>query len=401
MFKGVKVGALSASIVLVLVLVAGCLAPPGPGGVSGQEKVREAWEVIFENYVEREALDADHLSEAAIRGMLEAIGDPYTSYLNAEDYELSRSSFEGELEGIGAQVGVRQGQLVIIAPIAGSPADRAGIRAGDIIVEVDGEPTAEMSHAEAILKIRGPKGSKVKLLILHRGEVEPVEIEIIRDTIRVPTIRFEMVEDTAYIGIGHFSERTAQEMPDVMSRLTRAGATGIVLDLRGNPGGLLDTVTGVAGFFLAEGVVVKVKDSQGEVTEYPVRPTGQVTDLPMVVLVDAFSASGSEVLAGALQDYRRATVAGNVTFGKGSVNRFYPLKDGSGLYVTVARWLTPLGRPIEGVGLVPDIELEFSGDVAVRWAVDYLQGTGERDRTELSLSQPLPGGFKRRTPVGV
>jgi carboxyl-terminal processing protease len=392
MFKGMRVIALAVGIILALFLMAGCNILPGAGSAteSGQGRVSEAWEVIFENYVERDALDPDQLSEAAIRGMLEAIDDPYTSYLNAEDYELSRSSFDGELGGIGAQVGVRDGKLMVIAPIADSPAEKAGIRAGDIIVAVDGEATLEMSHAEAILKIRGPKGTKVTLLILHQGETEPVEIEITRYTIKVPTVHFEMVEGVAYIGISYFSERTAEEMLDVMTDLGREEATGIVLDLRGNPGGLLDTVTGVASFFLEEGVVVKVKDARGEVKEYPVKPTGQVTDLPMVVLVDAFSASGSEVLAGALQDYDRATVAGNVTFGKGSVNRFYQLQDGSGLYVTVARWLTPLGRPIEGEGLTPDIELELTGDDAVQWAVDYLCGVGARDEAERNTGRPSP-----------
>lgn len=384
MFKGIRAIALAVGMVLVIFLMAGCNVLPGAGSVTGngQERVDEAWEVIFENYVDGDALDPDQLSEAAIRGMLEAIDDPYTSYLNAEDYELSRSSFDGELGGIGAQVGVRDGKLMIIAPIADSPAEKAGIRAGDIIMEVDGEPTSEMSHAEAILKIRGQKGTKVTLLILHQGEAEPVEIEITRYTIKVPTVHFEMIEDAAHITISYFSERTAEEMIDVMADLDMEEATGIILDLRGNPGGLLDTVIRVTSFFLEEGVVVKVKDAQGMVTEYPVKPVDQVTGLPMVVLVDGFSASGSEVLAGALQDYDRATVAGNVTFGKGSVNRFYQLKDGSGLYITIARWLTPLGRPIEGEGLVPDIELELTGDAAVQWAVDYLYGAGTRDGEE-------------------
>ncbi|MFA5316359.1 MAG: S41 family peptidase [Dehalococcoidales bacterium] len=380
MFKGLKVGALVAGT-LMLLLVFGCNLLPGASSTAanftsnGDAKVSEAWDIIFENYVEKDSLDPDHLSEAAIRGMLEAIDDPHTSYLDVQNYELSRSSFDGELGGIGAQVGVRDGELVIIAPIAGSPAEKAGIRAGDIIVAADGQPISEMSYPEAILKIRGHKGTVVNLLVLHQGETEPVEIEITRDTITVSSVQFEMVDDVAYIGISLFSDRTDDEMSEVLSELPRQGATGIILDLRGNPGGLLTTVTRVTSFFLDEGVVLKVKDNRGEITEYPVEQTGQVTDLPMVVLVDGFSASGSEVLAGALQDYGRATLAGSTTFGKGSINRFYPLKDGSGLYVTVARWLTPLGRPIEGEGLVPDIEFELTGDAAVQWAVDYLNGT--------------------------
>lgn len=375
MFKGLKVGASGVAIILVLWLAAGCNILPGAGSPADKapEKVSEAWNIIFDNYVERDRLNSDNLSEAAIRGILEAIDDPYTSYLDAQDYELSRSSFDGELEGIGAQVGVRDSNLVIIAPLPGSPAEKAGILAGDIIMAIDGQPASELSHGEAILKIRGPKGTSVKLQVLHEGETAPVEIEIIRGTINVPSVHFEMVGDVAYISISQFSVKTADEMPEVMSDMSRQGATGIILDLRGNPGGLLDTVTRVASYFLQEGVVVKVKDNQGEIIEYPVEPTGRVTDLPMVVLVDAHSASGSEVLAGALQDYGRATLAGSTTFGKGSVNRFYPLKDGSGIYITVARWLTPLGRPIEGKGLEPDIKLELTGEDAVHWAADYLK----------------------------
>jgi len=179
-------------------------------------------------------------------------------------------------------------------------------------------------------------------------------------------------------------------MSDIMAKLEESAASGIILDLRSNPGGLLARVIRVAGFFLEDGLVVTVKYNQGDTVEYPVERADRVTDLPMVVLVDSFSASGSEVLAGALQDHQRATVAGNVTFGKGSVNQFHPLKDGSGLYITVARWFTPLGRPIEGVGLVPDIELELTGDDAVQWAVDYLCKTRGMEKSTRNLDQPSP-----------
>lgn len=393
MSRWFRVGSLGIVIILVLWLLAGCDILPGIGVPAAKTpaKVAEAWNIIFDKYVETDKLNSDNLSEAAIRGILEAIDDPYTSYLNARDYELSRSSFEGELDGIGAQVGVRDDKLVIIAPISGSPAEKAGIRAGDIIVAVDGQPTADMSLAEAILKIRGPRGTKVELWVLHEGEPEPVAITITRDTITVSSVEFEMVDGMALISISHFSERTGDEMPPVMTELSQQGATGVILDLRGNPGGVLSAVTQVASYFLHEGVVVRVRDNQGQVTDYPVKPTGLVTDLPMVVLVDGSSASGSEVLAGALQDYERATLAGNTTFGKGSVNQFFPLSDGSGLYITVARWLTPLDRPIEGKGLEPDIKLEVTGDEAVRWAVDHLKHQAAAGG-EMSLSEALAVG---------
>lgn len=340
----------------------------------GLQVVEQAWGIIFADYVDRDKLDTSALSQGAIEGMLEALDDPYTSYLDAETRELGSSSLEGEIEGIGAQVGIREEQLTVIAPIAGSPADKAGIRAGDIILEVDGSPIAEMSLAEAVLKIRGPKGTPVRLLIRHQDETEPEEIEIIRGKIELVSVRFEMRGDIAYINITYFSGRTNEELLPVLESLTEQEASGIVLDLRRNPGGLLEEVIDVTAHFLPEGVVVSVVDNRGERTAIEVEPSEVTTDLPMVVLVDGFSASGSEVMAGALQDYERATIAGSQTFGKGSVNLLRQLRDGSGLYITIARWLTPSGRVIEGEGIKPDYELELEGEEAIQWAIDYLKG---------------------------
>ncbi len=338
----------------------------------GLDIVGQASNIILTDYVDRDQLDTVMLSRAAIRGMLESLDDPYASYLEAEHYELALSSLEGEFDGIGAYVTVEDKQLTILAPIADSPADTAGIKAGDIILEINGEPVADISLAEAIVKIRGPKGTAVKLLILHEGDSEPEEIEIIRATIEVPSVRFEMKADIAYINIIEFSERTGAEMGTVLKGLAEENTRGIIIDLRGNPGGLLDTVIDVASYFLHDGTVLKVVNSKGDVATLQVRHTSLTTDLPVVVLVDDTSASGSEVLAGALQDHGRATIAGTKTYGKGSVNILRQLDDGSGIYITNARWLTPNGRPIEGQGIEPDIELELTGEDAVQWAVDYL-----------------------------
>ena len=360
---------------LALSFGAGCALGLGtsPGPSQGLDVIEQAWDIIFRDYVDKDRLSASTLSQAAIEGMIEAIDDPYTSYLNAEDYQLSTASLEGEFGGIGAHVTVKDGQLTIIAPIAGSPADEAGIRAGDIIVRVDGQPTAEMSLAEAVLKIRGPEGTSVRLLILHQGDTEPEEIEITRAKIELPSVRFEMRGDIAYINITHFSRRTSEELSLVLESVSQQMATGIILDLRSNPGGSLEAVVDTASYFLKEGVVVNVVDNQEKQTALEVEPNGATVDLPLVVLVDNYSASGSEVLAGALQDYGRATIAGTKTHGKGSVNILRPLKDGSGLYITTARWLTPNGRLIEGEGLYPDYELELVGEDAIQWAIDYLR----------------------------
>lgn len=335
--------------------------------------VDEAWDVIFRDYVDKDKLDESKLSQGAIKGMVEALDDPYTSYLDPETYQATIIGFEGKYEGIGATVAIRDDQIVIVAPIAGSPADKAGVRAGDKILEIDGESTSGMSLAEVVLLIRGPQGTSVRILVQHQDETEPVEIEIVRAEIELDSVIYEMRQDIAYINITHFSELTDGELSLALESVIAEGATAIILDLRSNPGGLLHAVVDVVSHFLTEGVVVSVVDNQGKHTTSVVKPKEVTTDLPMVVLVDSFSASGSEVLAGAMQDHKRATVAGTITFGKGSVNILRELSDGSGLYVTTARWLTPDGRLIEGEGISPDYELELEGEDAVQWAIDYLK----------------------------
>ena len=343
--------------------------PPSLG--QGLAVVEQAWNIILDDYVDKDKLDTSTLSQAAIKGMVEALDDPYTAYLDAETYQLSLSNLEGKFEGIGAYVGVEDEQIMIIAPIADSPAAKAGIRAGDIILGINGRSTSEMSLEEAVLYIRGPKETSVRLLILHQGETKPQEIEIVRAKIELSSVHFEMKGDIAYINITYFSERTNEELSPVLQSITQEAATGIILDLRSNPGGLLETVVDVASRFLKEGIVVDVMDNQGKHATLTVKPKGATTDLPLVVLVDNYSASGSEVLAGALQDYGQATIAGTRTYGKGSINILHQLKDGSGLYITTARWLTPKGHLIEGKGIDPDFELE--GEDAIQWAIDYLK----------------------------
>ena len=363
---------------LVLAFVAGCspdsktLTPHSSS--QGLDIVEEVWDIIFQDYVEKDSLDADALRQGAIRGMLEALDDPYTSYLDTETYQLSSDDLEGKFEGIGAHITMRDEQITIVAPIADLPADKAGIRAGDKVLEIDGRPTAEMSLVEAVLFIRGPQGTSVRLLVLHQDETEPEEIEIVRAEIEVTSVRFEMREDIAYISITNFSKCTDAELSPVLESITRGETVGIILDLRRNPGGLLYAVVEVASHFLTEGIVVDVVDNQGNHETMSVERKRVTTDLPMVVLVDGYSASGSEVLAGALQDYARATIAGTRTYGKGSVNVLRQLEDGSGLYITTARWLTPDGHLIEGEGITPDYELELDGEDAIQWAIDYLKG---------------------------
>jgi carboxyl-terminal processing protease len=360
------------AVVVTLAFSVSCFVDVRTAQQTDFDIVEQAWEIILQEYVENDQVDTEALAQGAVKGMAEALGDPYTAYLDAESYQLSMGDLSGSFEGIGAYVSVKDEKL-IVAPIADSPADKAGIRAGDIILEIDGQSTEDLSLAEAVLLVRGPEGTKVALLVLHEGETEPELIEIVRAVIEVPSVIFEMRDEIAYIAITNFSERTAGELSLVMTDMAQQGAEGIIIDLRGNLGGTLNSAVDVTSFFLREGVVVEVVDNEGHRDVYSVKPGGVTTDLPMVVLVDEYSASGSEVVVGALQDYGRATIAGTKTFGKGSVNVLHQLSDGSGLYVTIGRWFTPEGRLIEGEGLYPDYELDLEGEDLIQWAIDYLR----------------------------
>ena len=332
----------------------------------------QVWQYLQQDYVNKDALDPRVLTQGAIEGLIEALDDPYTYYLDAETKQLALSDLEGSFEGIGAVVSMEEEGLTIISPIAGSPAERQGLRAGDRILEIDGEPTSGMTLTEAVLKIRGPEGTTLTLLLLHQGEAEPVAVEITRDRIDLESVLLEMLpHDIAHIQITYFSLRTGEEFTAALSDALQSELKGIVLDLRGNPGGTLNTVVDVAGQLLDGGIVLYQLDSEGERSEWRASSGGLATDLPLAVLVDGGSASGSEVLAGALRDRGRAPLIGTTTYGKGSVQIVRELSDGSALRVTSTRWLTPDGHLIEGVGLTPDIEVE-GADAQLERAIDYI-----------------------------
>jgi carboxyl-terminal processing protease len=353
-----------------------------PGGKLPAEFdiLSEAWQQLSRDYVDKDKLDPKTLSEGAVRGMIQAL-DPYSSYADPEAHKIEMSDLTGRFEGIGAVIGTRDRVLTVVAPIAGSPAEKAGLKAGDKILEIDGQTSSKFSLVEATLKIRGPKGTSVKLLVLHEGDKEPVEIQIVRDVITEQSVSWEMRDDIAYIRITQFLKSTGSDLHAVLKdAINNKGAKGIVLDLRNNPGGLLNASADVASEFLAMGVVAKVVDSAGNESMVPVIRGGIATHLPLVVLVNQGSASASEIVAGALQDYGRAKLAGSQTFGKGSVQIVRELSDGSALHITAYRWLTPHGRPIDGVGLTPDFKLELEDDELVDWAIQYLE---DQIKTEL------------------
>ncbi len=371
---------MTVTLALVLVMASVGLIGTGCSLFSAQDEseldltlLEDIWEIMRTKYVEPDGLDAEVLIQGAARGMVNALEDPHSAYLNPDNYEMLTTDLAGEFEGIGAYVGYRNDQITIIAPIPGTPADEAGIKPGDVIMAVDGESTVGWSLQDAVNAVRGPRGTSVRLLVLHEGDTELVEIEIIRADIEVPSVYLEMMGDIAHITITDFTERTGSELSVVLDEIETQEAKGIVLDLRNNGGGVVSAFVEVASRFLNEGVILSVIYNDGSRTDYSVRRTGELIELPLVVLVNQYSASASEALAGALQDYDRAVIAGTTSYGKGSANNLYQLADGSGLYLTVARFYTPGGHLIEGVGVEPDFPLDLDEVDPVEWAVDYLE----------------------------
>lgn len=408
MWKALKWGAASLVVALAIVLSGVVGFTVGDSGTSnpttvGEDRpstrpldrgdfdiLEEIYGILGEDFVNPDAVDPEVLRDGAIRGLIESLGDPHTIYIPPEDYALGIDIFSGSFEGIGAQVDLDPvtGEIVIVAPFRDSPAEKAGILPGDAILAVDGESTAGWTVADAVQRIRGPQGTPVTLTVRHtNGEVE--DITITRGTIVIPTVFTRPVEDEdgsivpdlAYLEIQQFTEETISDLSTELRRITDEGYRGIILDLRRNPGGGVDATVRVADMFLDEGVILTQIDRQGRETVYEATPGGEAVDIPLAVLIGPGSASGAEVLAGALRDNGRAVLIGEKTFGKGSVNHLRELSDGGALYVTIARWLTPSGEQIEGVGLSPDITVattdeEFLTGVGPQLfaAIDYLHG---------------------------
>lgn len=335
--------------------------------------VTEAWKTINSTYVNKQDIDPKKLSEGAVKGMMEALRDQYSFYVDPESAKLEMSSLKGSYYGIGAYVGLTDGVVSIVTPIANSPAEKAGLKAGDKILEINGEVTKGFNLSEAALKIQGPKGTTVKLLVLKKGAEKPVLVEVVRDEIKIETVSAKMYDSIAYIRLSQFMSSSNNELTAAIKDAISKKATGIVLDFRNNPGGLLDSAVTIASQFLTQGTVVDVVDNTGTHNSLKVVRGGIAPAIPLVILVNSGSASASEVVAGALQDYGRATLIGTQTHGKGSVQIIKSLSNGSSLHITMAKWLTPLGRPINGVGLTPDVKSDLEGDELINFAVNYLK----------------------------
>lgn len=316
----------------------------------------DVWDLLERDYVE-EPVDRQAMLEGAIEGLVWSMGDPYTMYFNAEDAEEFNNEVEGKFSGIGAEIGLREEGITVISPIADTPAERAGLQSGDVILSIDGTSTNGFSVEQAVSMIRGEEGTTVTLTLLREGG-EPFDVPIVRAEITIDSVKWELRDDgIAVITVSMFNDDTIDLMKEAAVEIVQEDAQGIVLDLRGNPGGLLDAAIEMGAMWVGNKPVVIEKYKEEE-DAYAGRATAVFAGMPTVVLVNGGSASASEIVAGALQDYDVATVVGEQTYGKGSVQQLHPLSGGAAVKITVAAWLTPDGRTINDTGITPDVIIE-------------------------------------------
>lgn len=334
----------------------------------------KAWNILEDKYVSKDEIDREKLLWGAIQGMASAVGDPYTVFMPPAESAIFEEDISGAFEGIGAEIGIRNKVLVVISPLEGSPAKTAGLKAGDYILKINGEDTANITVEEAVSKIRGKGGTVVTLTIFREGDDAAKEIAITRAKIEIPVIDTEVKEDVFVIYLYQFSANS----PDLFERAIRefaaSGKNKLVLDLRNNPGGYLDAAVDIASWFVPRDEVVVIERQRGEEQrEYRSRGYAEIHDLTMAVLVNRGSASASEILAGALKDHKIATVIGETTFGKGSVQEVVDVTGDTTLKVTIARWFTPADVSISEVGLEPTIVIDpkAAADAEAKGAVDF------------------------------
>ncbi len=364
-------------------LISRARAQPREEEASSLDVFWEAWHILDDEFLGDQPTDVERAYGAA-HGMVDSFGDPYTLFVEPQPRELERDEMRGHFGGIGAWVAQDEEGHIILTPMKGQPADRAGILEEDIVIAVDGEDVTDMSYNDVVALIRGPVGTIVKLTIRRPGVDEPLEFEVKRERIELPTVEYRMLEEdpeTGYASIRLISERTPNELQDGLQDLREQGATRLILDLRHNPGGALLASVDVASQFLSGGVVLYEERKDGQEKPYHAGRSGLALDWPLVVLVDGATASGAEIVAGALQDHGRGHLVGEQTFGKGSVQHVHDLSDGSSLHVTVARWLTPHHHQINRQGLTPDEVVPFTEediaagrDPQLERAIAYLTG---------------------------
>lgn len=338
-----------------------------PSGVQADFNIFwDAWKTATDKYVDRATIDPQKMVYGAVEGMVASLGDPYTSFFTPDQTKLLGDDINGSFSGIGAEIGFKNSILTIIAPLKDSPAQKAGLRAGDKIGTIDGAFTGELSLEEAVLKIRGERGTAVILSIMRDGFEEVRDFTIVRDTIRVPLVELRMEkDDVAYIQLFNFLGDVDQEFQIAARQALARGAKSVVLDLRNNAGGFLDSAIETASFFIPEGEIVAIEDfgdnGKGR-NEFRSNGYRYFQTMPVIVLINGGSASAAEIVAGALKDARNVTLVGEKTFGKGSVQEVVDLADGTSIKITVAKWLTPSGASIHEQGIEPTVKVEITAE---------------------------------------
>ncbi|MCX7796385.1 MAG: S41 family peptidase [bacterium] len=373
------------SLVILVIISVSFLAGMNYGGyISAQNSIDrnlqillQAYNIITNNYVEK--VDGKNISYKGIEGMLSSLNDPYSYFMKPEDYKAMGEEFQGSFEGIGIEIGMNdKKQIVVISPIDDTPAQKAGLKTGDIILKVDDKSTEGMNLDQVSRLIRGPAGTKVRLTIQREEEPKPLEFVITRAVIRLYTVSSKMLDDNiGYIKLKAFREPTAEELNNALDQILPKAKRGIIFDLRNNPGGLLSSAIQVASYFIQKGPVLYAEDRNGNRDQFDVIPNLYKVRVPVVVLVNEGSASASEIVAGALQDHKKATLVGTKTFGKGLVQSVIQLADGSAMSLTVQKWLTPKMRYIHKEGIKPDIQVEWDQkgiDIQLERAKEVLLG---------------------------
>ncbi len=349
--------------------------------------IDEAWKIINKNYVDRQAIQEKRLTYGAINGMVESLGDTgHTVFLSPEMVREEHNFTQGSLEGIGAYVEMKDGYPVIVAPMDGSPAQKAGVHPGDLIIKINGESIAGQPLEQVVGKVLGPAGTQVTLTLRDLATGNDRDVTITRAHIVIHNVTWEILPDTtvAHVHVAGFSKDVTKDLRNALQDIRKKGGTKIILDLRNDPGGLLDEAVGVASQFLSKGNVLLEKDASGNTQAVAIQPGGLATDMPLVVLVNQGTASASEIVAGALQDADRATLIGETTFGTGTVLNQFDLSDGSALELATMEWLTPDGRVIWHQGIKPDVQVAMANDQALLipeeergLSLDALQKSGD------------------------
>ncbi len=359
---GFFVGGIIITALLLQQGLISCRAPIVPPEEVDLSVFWEAWNYLEKYYINPEDLNREEMIHGAIGGMLRSSKDPHTSFFNPEESVKFRENLSGEIEGVGMEIGLKKSFITVISPLKNTPAEKAGLRPGDQIIKINDRSALDITTEEAVRLIRGPKGTEVNLSIRRPDVFEEREFILTRAVIKIPSVSWELIDqDIAYFKIHHFHEGLVRNFQAAAGEILKSSAKGLILDLRNNPGGYLEVAVDVAGWFLNRGDLVAIEElGSGQKEEFYAQGNAKLSHYPTIILINQGSASGSEILAGALRDNRGTKMVGEQSFGKGSVQQTFNLRDGSLVKITIAKWLTPDGHLIESDGLEPDVTVEMN-----------------------------------------